>query len=156
MFVTTFVTNAIFDVWSPCIQEHFSCIFILFINIGLFFLLVMSRLLSMLRSKLRHGSSLLNLIHHISTVILRWLHRGLFFNIFTFLFKPLDFKLEVIIFFIYSFITRLYKNLLNIRILALSIKSINIYIIASFITITSGGFGSFRCALLKALKCLFK
>jgi hypothetical protein len=80
VIVTIFVTNAIFDVWPPYIQEHASYIFNLFINIGLFFLLMMSSLLSLLRSKLRHSSFLLILIHHISTVILRWLHLGLFFQ----------------------------------------------------------------------------
>jgi hypothetical protein len=54
-----------------------------------------------------------------------------------------SFKLQVIIIFTYSFITRLNKHLLNIRMLAMSTKSININIITSFTTIASGGFGSF-------------
>jgi hypothetical protein len=99
----------------------------------------------MLRSKLRRGSSLLNLIHYISTVILRWLRLGLFFQYIYLLFKPFDFKLQVVIFFTYRLITRFYNNLLNIGILALSTNSININIIASFITIASGDFGSFKC-----------
>jgi hypothetical protein len=146
MLVTTLVTNAIFYVWPPCIQEYTSCIFNLFINISYFFLLVMSSLYLLLRSKLRHGFSLLKLIHHISMVILRWLRFGLLLQHTYLLFKPLDFKLQVIILFNYNFITKLYKHFLNIGMLAFSTKSININIIASFTTIDSGGFGSFKCA----------
>jgi hypothetical protein len=146
MLIAIFVVNAIFYVWPSSIQEYTPCIFNLFINIGPLFLLVMNKLLLMLRSKLRRGSSLLKLIHHISMVILRWLRIGLFFQHIYLLFKPLDFKLQVVIFFTYSLITRFYNNLLNIGMLALSTKSININIIASFTTIASGGFGSFRCA----------
>jgi hypothetical protein len=100
----------------------------------------------MLESKLRCGSSLLKLIHHISIVILRWLSFGLLFQHICLLFKPLDFKLQVIILSTYSFITCFYKNMLNIGMLALSTKSININIISFFTTIASGGFGSFGCA----------
>jgi hypothetical protein len=96
--------------------------------------------------KLRHGFSLLKLVHHISMVILRWLRFGWLLQHTYLLFKPLEFMLQVIILFSYSFITRLYKHLLNIGMLAVSTKSININIIASFTTIASGGFGSFRCA----------
>jgi hypothetical protein len=144
VLVTTFVINAIF-LWPPCIQEYTSYIFNFFINIGSFLLLVMSRLHLLLRRKLRHGSSLFKLIHHIFMIILRWLCFSLLFQNIYLLFNPLDFKLQVIILFTYRFITRLYKHLLNIRILALSTKSININIIASFTTIASGGFDSFRC-----------
>jgi hypothetical protein len=73
VLVTTLVANAILDVGSSCIQEYTPCIFTLFINIASFLFIVMSRLLLMLRSKLRYGSSLLKLTHHISTIILRWL-----------------------------------------------------------------------------------
>jgi hypothetical protein len=69
-----------------------------------------------------------------------------FFQHIYLLFKTLDFKLQVVILFTYSLITIFYNNLLNIGILALSTKSININIIASFTTIASGGFGSFGCA----------
>jgi hypothetical protein len=114
--------------------------------LALFFLLVMSRPHLLLRNKLRHGFFLLKLIHHISTVILRWLRFGLILQHIYLLFKTLYFKLQVIILFTYSFIIRFYKNLLNIAILALSTKSININIIAFFTTIASGGFDSFGCA----------
>jgi hypothetical protein len=71
ILVTALVANAIFDMWRPWIQEYTSCIFNLFINIGPLFFLVMSKLELILRSKFRRGSSLVKLIHHISTVILR-------------------------------------------------------------------------------------
>jgi hypothetical protein len=106
----------------------------------------MSRLYLILSSKLRCGFFLLNLIHHISTVILGWLWLDLLFQHFYLLFKPLDFKLQSIILFIYSFITRFYNYLLNIGMLALSTKSININVITSFMTLASGGFDSFGCA----------
>jgi hypothetical protein len=130
VLVTTFIINIIFDVCPYCIQEYTPCIFNLFINIGLFFFLVMNMPLFLLRSKLGHGFSLLKLIHHISIVILRWLRLDLFLQSFYLLFKPFDCKLKCIIHFTYSFITRFYNNLLNIWLLALSTKSININIIA--------------------------
>jgi hypothetical protein len=79
-------------------------------------------------------------------IILRWLHIDLLFQYFYLLFKHLNFKVQGIILLTYSFITRFYNNLLNILLLAFSIKSININIIASFKSIASGGFGSFRRA----------
>jgi hypothetical protein len=119
---------------------------IFFINIGPFFLLVISRLHFLLRSKLGYYFFLLKLIHHISIVILRWLCFALLLEHTYFLFKPLDFKLQFIILFTYSFITRFYKHSLNIEMLALSTKIININIITSFTSIVSGGFVSFGCA----------
>jgi hypothetical protein len=107
---------------------------------------VISRLHLLLRRKLRHDYFLLKLIHHISIIILRWLRFNLLLQHTYSLFKPLDFKLQVIILFAYSFITRLYKHLLNIGMLALSTKSININIVISFTFIASGGFDSFGCA----------
>jgi hypothetical protein len=145
VLVTIFVTNAIFYVWPSCIQEDTSCILNLLINVCSFFLLVMNMPLLLLRSKLGHNFFLLNLIHHITTVILRWLHHDLLLQYFYLLFKQLDFKLQVIILFTYTFITRFYNNLLNIEILAFITKSININIIASFTTIASRGFGNFGC-----------
>jgi hypothetical protein len=71
VLVTTFVTNAIFDVWPSCIQEDTSCVLNLLINVCPFFLLVINMPLLLLQSKLGHSFSLLKLIHHISTVILR-------------------------------------------------------------------------------------
>jgi hypothetical protein len=47
-------------------------------------------------------------------VILRRSHFGLLLQYFYLLFKPLDFKLQGIIFFSYEVITRIYINLLNI------------------------------------------
>jgi hypothetical protein len=90
--------------------------------------------------------SLFKLIHHISTVILRRLRLDLLLQYSYLLFKSLDFKLQVIILFTYSFIIRFYNNLLNILLLPFCIKSININVIVSFITIASRGFGSFGCA----------
>jgi hypothetical protein len=146
VLVTTLVANTIFDVWPPCIQEDTPCILNLLINVYPFFFLVMNKPLLLLRSKLRHGFSLLKLIHHISTIILRWLRLDLLLQYFYLLFKHLDFKLQGIILFTYSFITRFYNNLLNIWMLALSVKSININIVASFTTLACGGFSSFGCA----------
>jgi hypothetical protein len=85
---------------------------------------------------------LLKLIHHISMVILRWLHLGLLFQHTYFLFKRIDFKLQMIILFTYNSITRFYKYLLNIEMLTLSTKSININVIASITTVASGRFSS--------------
>jgi hypothetical protein len=145
VLVTTFITNAIFNVWLPCIQKYASCLFNPFINIDHFFLLIMSRLLFILRSKLRRDSSLLKFIHHISIVILRWLRFAFLFQHIYLLFKSLDFKLYIIILFPYIFITRFYNNLLNIGMMALSTKSININIVAPFTTIASGCFCSLGC-----------
>jgi hypothetical protein len=133
-------------VWPSCIQEDTSCILNLLINICPFFLLVINRPLLLLRSKLGHDFSLLKLIHHIFTIILRCMRLGLLLQYFYLLFKHLDFKLQGIILFTYSFITRFYNNLLNIEMLAFNTKSININIIPYFTTISSGGFGSFGCA----------
>jgi hypothetical protein len=135
-----------FDVWPSCIQEDTSCILNLLINVYPFFLLVMNMPLLLLRSKVRHDFLLFNLIHHIFTVILRWLRLDLLLQYFYLLFKHIDFKLQCIILFTYNFITRFYNNLLNIGILTFSTKSININIIISFTAIASVGFGSFGCA----------
>jgi hypothetical protein len=133
-------------VWPFCIQEYTSCIFNILINICSFFFLTMSMPFLLLRSKLRYSFFLLKIVHHISMIILRWLHLDLLLQYFYLLFKHLEFKLQGIILFTYSFITRFYNNLLNIEILTFSTKSININIIASFTTIASGGFDSFGCA----------
>jgi hypothetical protein len=74
------------------------------------------------------------------------LRLDLLLQYFYLLFKYLYFKLQDIILFTCSFITRFYNNLLNIEMLAISRKNININIIASFTTIASGDFGSFGCA----------
>jgi hypothetical protein len=146
VLITTFVTNTIFVVWLSCIKEDTSCILNFLINVCPFFLLVMNRPLLLLRSKIGHDFSLFKFIHHISTVILRWLRIDLLLQYFYLLFKYLYFKLQDIILFTCSFITRFYNNLLNIEMLAISRKNININIIASFTTIASGDFGSFGCA----------
>jgi hypothetical protein len=70
------------------------------------------------------------------------LHLDLLLQYAYLLFKLLDFKLQVIILFIYSFITRFYKYLNNIVMLALSKKNININIVASITTVASGHFSS--------------
>jgi hypothetical protein len=132
VLVTGLVANFTFDMWSSCIKVGTSCIFNLFI------------LLVMLRGTLWCGSSLLKLIHHIVMVIFRRLHLSLLLQLVYFKFKLLDFSLQVIILFTYSFITIFYKYLLNIGMLALSTKSININIITSFTSFACRGFGSFR------------
>jgi hypothetical protein len=122
----------------------------------------MNSLLLLLRSKLKHDFFLLKFIHHISMVILRWLCIDLLLQYFYLLLKSLDLKLQDIIFFTYSFITRFYNNLLNIGMLTLSTKIININVIISFTTIASGDFGSFGCASRfgsaypKSIKLYFK
>jgi hypothetical protein len=143
VFVSTLIANIILDVWPSCNQEDTSSILNFLINVFSFFFLVIDRLILLLRSKFGYSFSLLKLIHHISTVILRWLRLDLLLQYFYLLFKPLDFKLQGIILFTYSFITRFYNNLLKILLLTFNIKSININVITSFTAIASRGFSSF-------------
>jgi hypothetical protein len=121
MLVTGLVANSTLDMWHFYIQEDTSCILYRLI------LLMLNLLLSLLRSILWCGSFLFKLLHHIATVILRWLHFSLPFQIVYFKFKLLDFSLEIIIFFTYSIIISFYKHLLNIR-----TRNININVIACF------------------------
>jgi hypothetical protein len=131
VLITGLVANSTLDMCPSRIQVGTSCIFNLFI------------LLVMLRGNLWCDSSLLKLIHHIAMVILRRLHLSLLLQLVYFKFKLHDFSLQVIILFTNIFITRFYKHLLNIGMLALSTKSINIKIITSFTSFPYRGFGSF-------------
>jgi hypothetical protein len=128
VLVTIFVSNSTRDMWPSCIQENTSCIFYLFI------LFILNLLIWRLRSNLWCGFSLLKLLHHIATVILRRLHFSLLLQLVHFKFKLLDFSLQVIIFL---------SNL----------------IITSFPThLTCGGFiidSSLRCACSKSIKLHF-
>jgi hypothetical protein len=105
---------------------------------NLFILLMLSLLLWLLRSNLCCSSSLLKLLHHIATVILRRLHFSLLFQLVHFKFKLLDFSLQMIIFSTYSLITSFHKLFLNT-----STRSININVIASFRSFACRGLGSF-------------
>jgi hypothetical protein len=155
VLVIGLVPNFILDMW-PYIQEDTSCIFDLFI------LLMMNLLPLLLRSNLWCGSSLIKLLHYIATVILRRLHLGLLLQLAYLKFKLLDLSLQVIIFFTYSIITSLYKHLFNIRMLALSTKSIKIKIITSFTSFACRGLRSFRVTWFfrvvwpKSIKLQFK
>jgi hypothetical protein len=99
VLVTIFVPNPTFDMWPSCIQEDTPYIFHLFI------LLILSLLLGWLRSSFWCGFSLLKLLYHIVTVILRRLHFSLLLQLVHFKFKPLGFSLQVIIFLSNLFIT---------------------------------------------------
>jgi hypothetical protein len=92
VLVTIFVSNSTLNMWPSCIQEDTSCIFYLFI------LLILNLPLWRLRSNLWCGFSLLKVLHHIATVILRRLHFSLILQLVHFMFKLLDFSLQVIIF----------------------------------------------------------
>jgi hypothetical protein len=72
VLVTIFISNFTLDIWSSCIQEDTPCIFHFFIP------LLLNLLLWWLRGNLWCVFSLLNLLHHIVTVILRSLHFSLF------------------------------------------------------------------------------
>jgi hypothetical protein len=141
MLVTGLVANFTLDMWAPCIQEGASCIFNFFIHKISFFLLVMKLLSLLLRSGVQ--SSLLKLLHHIATVILRSLHLSLPLQLIHFKFKSLDFSLQVIILLPYCFITRFYKHLLNLGWLAFITKSIRIKVITLLTTFAYRSFGSF-------------
>jgi hypothetical protein len=97
----------------------------------------------LLRVNLWCDSSLLKLLHHIAMVILRRLHLSLLLQLVYFKFKLLDLSLQAIILFTYNIITSFYKHLLNIEMLALSTKSINIKIITSFTSFACRGLRSF-------------
>jgi hypothetical protein len=99
VLVTNFIVNSTLDMWSSCSQEDTSCTFDLFI------LFTMNLLPLLLRSNLWCGSSLLKLLHHIVTVILRRLHLSLLLQLIYFKFKLLDLSLQVIILFTYNIIT---------------------------------------------------
>jgi hypothetical protein len=133
MLVTGLVANSTLDMWAPCIQEGASCIFNFFIHKISFFLLVMKLLSLLLRSGVQ--SSLLKLLHHIATVILRSLHLGLSLQL-------VHFCLQVIILLPNCFITRFYKHLLNLGWLAFITKSIRIKVITLLTTFAYRSFGS--------------
>jgi hypothetical protein len=92
VLLTIFVANSTLDMWPSCIQEDTPCIFYLFI------LLLLNLLLWWLRSNIWCGFSLLKLLHHIVTVLLRRLHFSLLLQLVHFKFKLLDFSLQVIIY----------------------------------------------------------
>jgi hypothetical protein len=78
VLVTICVPNSTLDMCPSCIQEYTSCIFYLFI------LLILNMLLWRLRSNLWCDFSLLKLLHHIATIILRGdCTLACFFNLFT-------------------------------------------------------------------------
>jgi hypothetical protein len=114
VLVSHFVSNVILDMRPSCIQVCTPCILNLFIFNGLLLLLVMLRLMLFLGDKFSGGWSLLKFIHHISTVILRWLHYILFLQLTYYLLKPLDFYLQIIIFLRYCFITSFHSLHLSI------------------------------------------
>jgi hypothetical protein len=91
--------------WPSCIQEDTPCIFYLFI------LLLLNLLLWWLRSNLWCDFSLLKLLHHIVTVILKRLHFSLLIQLVHFMFKLLDFSFQVIIFLGNPFITSFHTHL---------------------------------------------
>jgi hypothetical protein len=132
VFVTRGVTvaNSTLDMWPSCIEQDTSCIF------NIFILLMMNLLPLLLRSNLCCSSSLLKFLHHIATVIL-------LLQLVYFKFKILDLSFQVIILFTYSIIISFYKHLLNIGMLTLSTRNINIKIITSFTFFACRGLRSF-------------
>jgi hypothetical protein len=105
VLVTIFVSNSTLDMWPSCIQEDTSCIFYLFI------LLILNFLLWRLRNNLWYGFFLLKLLHHIAMIILRRLHSSLLLQLVHFMFKLLDFSLQVIIFLSNLIITSFHTHL---------------------------------------------
>jgi hypothetical protein len=87
------------------IQEDTTCIF------NLFIILILNLLFWWLRSNLWCSFSLLKVLHHIVTVILRRLYFSLLVQLVHFKFKLLDFSLQVIIFLSNLFITSFHTHL---------------------------------------------
>jgi hypothetical protein len=111
VLVSHLVPYVILDMRISCIQVCTPFMLNLFTFNGLLLLLVRLRLMWLLGDKLNDGWSLLKFIHHISTVILRWLHFCLFVQVTYHLLKNLDSLLQVVIFLSYGFITSFHTHL---------------------------------------------